>query len=158
MAANTKKKVLRLIPYGLFVATSRAAEKIGAGTINWVTQTSFAPPLVVAAIKAESTLHEVIGASRVFALHALGKSQKEIAMAFFKGAQPEGDTLNGYRIEAGATGAPILVDAPAWFECRVAEEIRRGDHTIFVGEVVEAGWRRDEEPLTLRDTGFFYGG
>jgi flavin reductase (DIM6/NTAB) family NADH-FMN oxidoreductase RutF len=40
----------------------------------------------------------------------------------------------------------------------VAEEIRRGDHTIFVGEVVEAGWRRDEEPLTLRDTGFFYGG
>jgi flavin reductase (DIM6/NTAB) family NADH-FMN oxidoreductase RutF len=158
MDANTKKKVLRLIPYGLFIATSRAADKIGAGTINWVTQTSFAPPLVVAAIQAGSTLHEVIGASRVFALHVLGKNQKDIAMAFFKGAQPDGAKLNGFRFETGATGAPILLDAPAWFECRVAEEIRRGDHTIFVGEVVEAGWRRDEEPLTLRDTGFFYGG
>jgi flavin reductase (DIM6/NTAB) family NADH-FMN oxidoreductase RutF len=158
MDANTKKKVLRLIPYGLFVATSRADQKIGAGTINWVTQSSFAPPLVVAAIKVDSTLHEVIAASRVFALHVLGKNQKDIATAFFKGAQPEGDTLNGYRFESGATGAPILLDPPAWFECRVVEEINRGDHTIFVGEVVDAGSRRDEEALTLRDTGFFYGG
>jgi flavin reductase (DIM6/NTAB) family NADH-FMN oxidoreductase RutF len=158
MDANTKKKVLRLIPYGLFVATSRADQKLGAGTINWVTQTSFTPPLVVVAIQLDSSLHEVIAASRVFALHVLGKNQKELAMAFFKGAQPDGDTLNGYRIKNGATGAPILLDAPAWFECRVVDEIRRGDHTIFVGEVVEAGSRRDEEPLTLRDTGFFYGG
>jgi flavin reductase (DIM6/NTAB) family NADH-FMN oxidoreductase RutF len=158
MDANTKKKVLRLIPYGLFVATSRADQKFGAGTINWVTQTSFAPPLVVAAIKADSSLNEVITASRAFALHVLGKSQKDLATAFFKGAQPEGDTLNGFRFENGATGAPILLDAPAWFECRVVEELRRGDHTIFVGEVVEAGSRRDEEPLTLRDAGFSYGG
>jgi flavin reductase (DIM6/NTAB) family NADH-FMN oxidoreductase RutF len=158
MDANTKKKVLRLIPYGLFVATSRADQKFGAGTINWVTQTSFAPPLVVAAIKADSSLNEVITASRAFALHVLGKSQKDLATAFFKGAQPEGDTLNGFRFENGATGAPILLDAPAWFECRVVEELRRGDHTIFVGEVVEAGSRRDEEPLTPRDAGFSYGG
>jgi flavin reductase (DIM6/NTAB) family NADH-FMN oxidoreductase RutF len=158
MDANTKKKVLRLIPYGLFVATSRADQKIGAGTINWVTQSSFAPPLVVAAIKVDSTLHEVIAASRVFALHVLGKNQKDIATAFFKGAQPEGDTLNGYRFESGATGAPILLGPPAWFECRVVKEINRGDHTIFVSEVVNAGSRRDEEALTLRDTGFFYGG
>jgi flavin reductase (DIM6/NTAB) family NADH-FMN oxidoreductase RutF len=158
MDASTKKKVLRLIPYGLFVATSRADQKFGAGTINWVTQTSFAPPLVVAAIKADSSLNEVITASRAFALHLLGKNQKDLATAFFKGAQPEGDTLNGFRFENGVTGSPILLDAPAWFECRVVEELRRGDHTIFVGEVVEAGSRRDEEPLTLRDTGFFYGG
>ncbi|MGD0839913.1 MAG: flavin reductase family protein [Candidatus Acidiferrales bacterium] len=158
MNANTKKKVLRLIPYGLFVATSRADQTFGAGTINWVTQTSFTPPLVVVAIQLDSSLHEVIAASRIFALHVLGKNQKELAAAFFKGAQPDGGTLNGYRIESGATGAPILLDAPAWFECRVLDEVRRGDHTIFVGEVVEAGSRREEEPLTLRDTGFFYGG
>jgi flavin reductase (DIM6/NTAB) family NADH-FMN oxidoreductase RutF len=158
MDANIKKKVLRLIPYGLYIATSRAEEKIGAGTINWVTQSSFSPPLVVAAIKVDSTLHEVIAASRVFALHVLGKNQKDIATAFFKGAQPEGDTLNGYRFESGTTGAPLLVDPPAWFECRVVDEVLRGDHTIYVGEVVEAGLRREEEPLTLRDTGFFYGG
>jgi len=29
---------------------------------------------------------------------------------------------------------------------------------VFVAEVIEAGVRRDAQPLTLRDTGFFYGG
>src|SRR5580698_10143622 len=128
MDANIKKKVLRLIPYGLYIATSRAEETIGAGTINWVTQSSFSPPLIVAAIKVDSSLHDVIAASRVFALHVLGQNQKDIAMAFFKGAQPERDTLNGFRFQNGVTGAPILADALAWFECRVVDELRRGDH------------------------------
>ncbi len=155
---NTKKAVLRLIPYGLFVATSRAGETIGAGTINWVTQASSEPPLVVVGIKVESALHEVITASRAFALNVLGKGQKELAKKFFKGAQPAGELLNGYRYENGVTGAPLLLDAPAWFECRVVDEVRRGDHTIFVGQVVEVGSRREEEPLTLREAGFSYGG
>jgi len=50
------------------------------------------------------------------------------------------------------------VDPPAWFECRVTNDVRGGDHTVFVAEVVEAGVRKDAEPLTLHDTGFFYGG
>lgn len=158
MDPTTKKAVLRMIPYGLFVATSRAGDTIGAGTINWVTQASFEPPLVVVGIKVDSTLHEVISASRAFALNVVGKAQKDLAMKFFKGAQPAGETLNGYRYENGATGAPLLLDAPAWFECRVVDEVRRGDHTIFVGQVVGVGSRREEEPLTLREAGFSYGG
>ena len=44
-----KKHALRLIPYGMYVLTSRNADgtEISSGTVNWVTQTSFAPPLVV---------------------------------------------------------------------------------------------------------------
>jgi len=40
----------------------------------------------------------------------------------------------------------------------VVTEVTGGDHVIFVGEVVGAGVRSDAEPLTLRDTGLFYGG
>jgi len=36
--------------------------------------------------------------------------------------------------------------------------VHGGDHTVFLAEVVDAGVRRDAEPLPLRDTGFFYGG
>src|SRR3989442_15935471 len=66
--------------------------------------------------------------------------------------------MNGFSFGSGVTGAPVLVDPPAWFECRVVETLFRGDHTIFVGEVVAAGVRRNEEPLTLRKAGFAYGG
>jgi flavin reductase (DIM6/NTAB) family NADH-FMN oxidoreductase RutF len=158
MDPAVKKKALRLLTYGLCVATSRDASGPAAGTINWISQSSFTPPLVMAAIKADSALHRAIAASRVFAVHAVGKSQKELAIAFFRGAQPSGDTLNGYRVETGQTGAPLLVDPPAWFECRVVNEVGGGDHTIFVGEVVDAGVRSEEEALTLRETGFAYGG
>jgi len=85
---TTKKAVLRLIPYGLFVATSRAGDSIGAGTINWVTQASFEPPLVVVGIKVESALREVISASRAFALNVVGKAQKDLAMRFSRARSP----------------------------------------------------------------------
>jgi len=158
MDSSDKKKALRLLTYGLYVATSRDANGYAAGTINWLSQSSFAPPLVMAGIQRDSSLHEAIMHSGVFAIHVLGRSQREMAQSFFKGAELEGETLNGFRFEAGATGAPVLLDPLAWFECRVVESMRRGDHTIFIGEVVAAGTRRDEEPLTLREAGFFYGG
>ncbi len=158
MDPSEKKKTLRLLTYGLYVATSRDAGGYAGGTINWLTQASFAPPLVMAGIQRDSSLHDAIVHSRVFAVHIIGKSQKDLATSFFKGASQSGNRLNGFCFEPGSTGAPVLLDAPAWFECRVVEEVRRGDHTVFIAEVVAAGVRRDEEPLTLREAGFAYGG
>ncbi len=158
MDASIRKKVLRQVTYGLYIATARAGDRVAAGTINWLSQTSFDPPLVVAGIKVDSSLHKAIRISQTFAVHILGKSQKKLATAFFKTAKLEDGKLNGCTFETGKTGAPLLLDAPAWFECRVVDEVRRGDHTIFVAEVVAAGLRHDEEPLTLRETGFSYAG
>jgi flavin reductase (DIM6/NTAB) family NADH-FMN oxidoreductase RutF len=158
MDPAAKKKALRLITYGLYVATSRHGEDFAAGTINWVSQSSFTPALVMAGIKVDSRLHTVIAESGVFAIHIVAKDQKDFATTFFKGADRQGDKISGFTFETGSSGAPILIDAPAWFECRVLEKVARGDHTIYVGEVVGAGVRREAEPLTLRDTGFFYGG
>lgn len=158
MDLAAKKTALRLLTYGLYVATARDANGCAGGTINWLSQSSFTPPLVMAGIQRDSSLHQAIAASRAFAVHIVGRSQKALATSFFKGATESGDTLNGFRFEVGVTGAPVLLDPPAYFECRVTDEIRRGDHTVFVAEVVAAGVRSDEEPLTLREAGFAYGG
>ena len=58
-----------------------------------------------------------------------------------------------------ATGAPILDDIPYWFEARVTDTVARGDHTVYVAEVVGAGVRdASRPPLNLRTTGMNYGG
>jgi flavin reductase (DIM6/NTAB) family NADH-FMN oxidoreductase RutF len=158
MYPAARKKALRLISYGLYVATSRHGDLYGSGTINWLSQSSFDPPLVMAGIQRDSSLHQAISGSRAFAIHIVGKSQKNLATAFFKTARVEGDLINGWRFTLGVTGSPILADAVAYFECRVVDEVRGGDHTIFVGEVVESDVRREEEPLTIRETGMAYGG
>ena len=167
MDANAKKTALRMIPYGLYVLTAQRADgSVAAATVNWVTQASFAPPLVAVGVKADSQAHAVIKESRAFALNVLGKGQQGLAFTFFKPATRDGQRISGEPFRAGTTGAPVLERAPAFVECRLVDTVERGDHSIFVGEVVDAGvasppaGRADEATLWLRDLGenIFYGG
>ena len=52
MNTDAKKTVLRMIPYGIYVLTADDAKgNVAAATVNWVTQSAFAPPLVVVGVK-----------------------------------------------------------------------------------------------------------
>jgi flavin reductase (DIM6/NTAB) family NADH-FMN oxidoreductase RutF len=167
MDANTKKTALRMIPYGLFVLTAKGKnDEVAAATVNWVTQASFAPPLVVVGVKTDSHAHALIKESKAFALNVLGKGQTAMAFTFFKPAAREGQSISGEPFRSGTTGAPILERAPAFVECRLVDTVERGDHSVFVGEVVEAGvakpieGRADDATLWLKELGpnVFYGG
>jgi flavin reductase (DIM6/NTAB) family NADH-FMN oxidoreductase RutF len=166
MDQNVKKTALRMIPYGLFVLTAESKTGVAAATVNWVTQASFTPPLVAVGVKADSGAHAVIKESSAFALNILGKGQQAMAYTFFKPAERQGSTISGEPYRAGATGAPILTNAPAFVECRLVATVEKGDHSVFVGEVVEAGVARspegrpDDATLWLRELGdkVFYGG
>jgi flavin reductase (DIM6/NTAB) family NADH-FMN oxidoreductase RutF len=167
MDPNAKKAALRMIPYGLYVLTGQGRDgTIAAATVNWVTQASFAPPLVVVGVKADSGTHAVIKDAGAFALNVLGKGQQAAAFAFFKPVNRDGDRINGEPFRSGATGAPILASVPAFVECKLVDTLEKGDHSIFVGEVVEAGvagaisGRPDDTTLWLKDLGekTFYGG
>ena len=167
MDKDIKKTALRMIPYGLYVLTGEGKDgKIAAATVNWVTQTAFEPPLVVVGVKADSGAHAIIKESGTFALNILGKDQKGQAFTFFKPLEREGDTIGGEPFRQGSLGAPILENAPAFVECQLVETIEKGDHSIFVGEVKDAGvaaqpeGRPDDATLTLKDLGdkVFYGG
>src|SRR6187200_255974 len=109
MDANAKKITLRMIPYGIYVLTADDGKgNIAAATVNWVTQTAFAPPLVVVGVKTDSGAHALIKESKVFALNMLGKDQKGQAFTFFKPLEREGNTIGGEPFRKGTLGAPIL--------------------------------------------------
>lgn len=160
MDPNDKKVALRAINYGLYVLTSIDGEELAAAGVNWVTQASFEPPLVAVGVKADNDSHAVIERSGVFALNVLAEDQLDIGKAFFRSATLEGDKINGHAFEPGPeTGAPLLVELPYWFEARVTDTVKRGDHTVFVAEVVNAGVRDEKAtPMLLRSTGMNYGG
>ena len=166
MDADAKKTALRMIPYGLYVLTAEAGDAISAATVNWVTQASFAPPLVAVGVKADSQVHGLIKQAGAFALNVLGKGQQPMAFTFFKPAERQGSTISGQPFRRGSTGAPILEATPAYVECRLITTVEKGDHSIFVGEVVDAGvsktpeGRADDATLWLKELGdkVFYGG
>jgi flavin reductase (DIM6/NTAB) family NADH-FMN oxidoreductase RutF len=49
--SQIKKQTLRLLNYGLYVVTAADKDGVAAGSVNWLSQVSFQPPLVMAAIK-----------------------------------------------------------------------------------------------------------
>src|SRR5262249_14149765 len=127
------------IPYGIYVLTAQDKDgNIAAATVNWVTQTAFAPPLVVVGVKTDSGAYGIVKKTGHFALNMLGKGQQGVAFAFFKPSQVADGRISGQAYKAGATGAPILTGAAAVVECKVTDIVERGDHHIVVGEVVEA--------------------
>jgi flavin reductase (DIM6/NTAB) family NADH-FMN oxidoreductase RutF len=159
MDEAAKKTALRMIPYGLQVLGAKEGDKITLATVNWTTQVSFKPPLVVVGVKGDSGAHGMVKNGKVFTISFLGTGQKDHAFAFFKHVEPEGGKLAGYAYETGAnTGCPILSDAPAWVECKVVGFHEYGDHTVVVGEVVEAGLKQQSDALTLKELNLNYGG
>ena len=140
--------------------------RISAATVNWVTQASFKPPLVAVGVKTDSQIHDIIKTAGNFALNVLGNGQQGTAYSFFKPAERDGQKISGEPFRAGSTGAPVLENTPAFVECRLVTTVEEGDHSIFVGEVVDEGvtqepeGRADEATLLLKDLGekTFYGG
>jgi flavin reductase (DIM6/NTAB) family NADH-FMN oxidoreductase RutF len=161
MDESLKQLVLRKLPYGMYVMT--AVDPGGtpaASTLTWISQCSFHPPLVMIAIQKTSQMHEAVEASGGLAVNLLGQGQREIAKAFFRAPAADAGRFGDYRYEPGpVTGAPLLTDLPAWLEVRVTDRVERGDHTVFVAEVVGAGLRDvGARPLLLSDTPWTYGG
>ncbi len=158
MDLEAKKKALRKIVHGVYVVGVRDGERLNAFTATWITQVSFKPPLVVVGVSQEAVSHRMIEQARVFTINFLGEDQKPLAQHFLKPAHLGGDKLAGIRYRLGTTGAPILEEAIAHVECQVRDIHAGGDHSIVVGEVVEAGVAKDADPLCLKDTGWHYGG
>jgi len=160
MDEDTKRQVLRRLPYGMYVMTAAPGGRAVGSTLTWLSQCSFRPPLVMIAVQKGSQMHSAVKEGGTIAVNLLSEDQKAIAEAFFKPGEAEEGRLAGCRCEPGPmTGAPLLTDAPAWFEARVSDAVDRGDHTVFVAEVVGAGMRDPAgKPLLLASTPWNYGG
>jgi flavin reductase (DIM6/NTAB) family NADH-FMN oxidoreductase RutF len=159
MEVSIRKQTLRMLSNGMYIVTSANGGRYGAATITWLSQASFKPPLVMAAIRPTSTVFECLTESRVAAVHILDVDQQEMAQRFFAPTRCLDGTINGEPFAPGVTSAPILQNARAYFECLVRDVVKHdGDHAVVVMEVVEARCRAELRPLTVAASPWAYGG
>jgi flavin reductase (DIM6/NTAB) family NADH-FMN oxidoreductase RutF len=159
MDPKTKQKALRLLTNGMYILTSRSGDRFAASTVTWASQASFKPPLLMAAIRRESSVLRCMNESRMAAFHVLDRNQKAIAQKFFSTTKRAGDSLNGEPYTAGKTSAPILQNLAAYLECKVIDiRDEYGDHAIVILEVVDAQLRKQIKPLVVADSPWHYGG
>jgi len=158
-----RRRVLWTMPSGLYVvgSTDRGERRNGM-TLNWATQVSFDPKVLAVAIEIGAYTHELVAVSRVFCLNIVDREDRAIVRKFTKPVEVDlgARTLNGFGYHEGATGAPILDQAVAFLDCEVHDSVAVGGHTLFLGEIVDAGFQKPEDTPILRmeDTRMNYGG
>lgn len=135
--------------YGIYVLTAAHGERINGMIASWVSQASYDPPLVTAAVHPNRYSHQLIEKSGAFALHAIGRDRRDF-LDRFKGPDAAAK-FDSIQWRPGKTGSPILDNCVAWLECRVADRLSPGNHTLFVGEVVDAGAKEGMDALSTAD-------
>jgi len=160
MTGEDLKRALRKISYGMYVVASCNDGRLNGQIINTLVQVTSKPPCVSVCINKENLTHEFIAKSGVFSVSILDESvpMEFIGLFGFKsGKDVDKFSKASYRI--GVTGAPIVTDyAIAALEARVTKSIDVGTHTIFVGDVVNAEFFKEGEPLTYEDYHLIKGG
>jgi flavin reductase (DIM6/NTAB) family NADH-FMN oxidoreductase RutF len=110
-------------------------------TANSFTSVSLEPPLVLACVAKSASMHAAILAARSYGVSILGSHQERLARYFADRRRPSGvDQFDVTDWFPGAySGAPLLVDSLAWLDCELVEAYDGGDHSIFVGRVLDMG-------------------
>jgi len=151
--------VLERLACGLHALTVKHDGEEHGMTASWVSQASFHPPMIVVAVENRSKAVGMIRDAHHFALSVLRAGQRDVAEKLGRASAGAPNTLKGIKTKPAPTsGVPVLADALGWVECRVVATLPSGDHTLVLGEVLEAAVEHsDAERLTLGEAGLEYG-
>uniref|UniRef100_A0A7V4G8C3 Flavin reductase n=1 Tax=Desulfobacca acetoxidans TaxID=60893 RepID=A0A7V4G8C3_9BACT len=142
--------------HGVYVITTRLGPRVNGMTAAWVSQVSLRPLLLMVSIAPARYSHDLIKESGIFAVNVLTQDQVDLGKRFGYQSGRRVDKFAGLDYITAVTGAPILPQALAYFDLKVEEIFPAGDHSLFVGEVLEAKIQHpDSQPLVFRKEDFF---
>jgi len=117
---------------------------------------SLHPLLVMVSIAPPRYSHDLIKESGVLAVNVLTSDQVDLGKRFGYKSGRKVDKFAGLEWITAATGAPILPQAYAYLDLKLVSTFTAGDHTLFVGEVVEAKILHPQaQPLVFKKADFF---
>jgi flavorubredoxin/flavin reductase (DIM6/NTAB) family NADH-FMN oxidoreductase RutF len=137
-------KALGRLSGGLYVVTARQADgdtsRSGAMVASWVSQASFDPPGITVAVAKDRAIEALMQVDDRFVLNILREdNHQELLRHFLRRFPPGADRFAGVAtLEGVAAGGPVLGDALAYLDCRVAQRMEGPDHWIIYA-VVEKG-------------------
>ncbi|HZD39304.1 MAG TPA: flavin reductase family protein [Terriglobales bacterium] len=130
------RRVMGHFATGVTVITTRDIQGVPYGlTANAFISLSLDPSLVLISVDKTAHCYGCFHASKVFAVNFLSDEQEEISRRF---ATKGIDKFAGLEWYEGSNGAAILAGVIGYVECRMTEWHEGGDHTIIVGEIVNA--------------------
>lgn len=150
-------RALGRIPSGLFILTVRRGADETGMLASWVQQCSFDPPQVVVAVNKDRYILDWLKPETAFAVNVLGEGQTNFVKHFSRGFQPGQSAFDGLDVARTGDGAPHLLAAHAYLDCRVVITVDGGDHTLVIGRVISGEMLHDLRPIVhIRKNGLSY--
>ena len=128
--------VLKQLTHGVYVVAVADGEQTNAFTAAWVMQVSFAPVLLAISINPEHYSYQLLKQGKVCSINVLSQEQMPIAAHFGQSGSKDKMSLGTWA--SALTGAPILQESLAYFDCKVSHEVSAGDHQLVICEVLQA--------------------
>ena len=151
---NEIEALFRQLSLGVYIVGAAHNEQRDAFTAAWVMQVSYDPLLLAVSISPQHASYPLVTASGAFTVNVLKQGQLELARRFGTRSGRDHDKLSGVPWHEGRSGAPLLDDALAHFDCRVTGRHPSGDHELVVGRVVDGRMiDPDAVPMTYAETG-----
>ena len=150
----TFRELMGRFATGVAVITVADRERYHGMTANAVASVSLDPLLLLVCVDRTTHMHGMLASSGRFVVNILAADQERVSRLFAQKMEPELRSLRGERFHLGASGSPILSEALAYLDCRLSSAYDGGDHTIFVGEVIDGATLREAPPLIFYRGGY----
>jgi flavin reductase (DIM6/NTAB) family NADH-FMN oxidoreductase RutF len=136
------RRVVSRFATGVTVVTANSAGVQFAMTANSFTSVSLDPMLVLFCVEKTARFHDVVLTARRWGVSVLGDGQEPASRWFATRGRPDAGQLARFPWTPGRHTEAALFDAAiATLECSTYAVHDGGDHTIIVGEVLDAGAR-----------------
>jgi flavin reductase (DIM6/NTAB) family NADH-FMN oxidoreductase RutF len=151
--------IVATLEYPMFVVTVAAGGERAGCLVGFAAQCSISPPRFVAWISKANHTFPVAERAEVFVVHALRKSDLEVAQLFGESTGDAVDKFARCQWHEGPGGVPVL-DGCDWFAGRVLDRFDSGDHVGFLLAVLDSGSaaRAGEPQLGYQDVRDFHPG
>jgi flavin reductase (NADH) len=139
-----QRDLFRHWPTGVSVVVAETESRRAGLTVNSLVSLSLEPPLVAISIAVVASLYEVLQEAGAWSVSLLAADQDHLAQHFARSVPP---IAQWDRIDVREDAPLLLTGAVGWLRARTVQEVAAGDHTVFVGEVLDVERGNAARPL-----------
>ncbi|MFC7485481.1 flavin reductase family protein [Knoellia sp. CPCC 206453] len=151
MSAVGLRQVMRSFATGVCLATTFTDESDrrvhDAITVNSLTSVSLAPPLISVCLRNDSMFLADLIACQVWGVSILDLGGDDLAVRFSRDREERAEALAGAGLVPGPRTGALVKSGHSWMECELFRLVEAGDHTVVIGEVLNAESAIGRPPL-----------
>lgn len=157
--AKAIKRCAKPETVALIVVRDKQHNRVNIMPLGWKMWTSAQPRLIAFSVHGEHYTHFLLQEERECVLAWPTKEMVEgvLQCGSVSGANTDKLQLTGWQTQsASQVSAPLLSQAAVNLECKLNDQLRTGDHTLFVAQILEGHLRPEAQPIfTLNEESIF---